>query len=297
MTIASMTGFARVSGQLDNGAASWIIELKSVNARALDVKLRLPPTLEHLEPVLRAGIGKALVRGSCQLLIQLSRPQPESALRLNVVALGALYRAVNAAANELGAGPVDLCSLLALKGIFETDARPEADGDAKVLDAAILGGFENALDALIAARHEEGRALSAILGAKVDEMARLVASADALPSRQPDAVRKRLEEAIRLLVENGPSFDPQRLHQEAILMATKADIREELDRLHAHIGAARVLLTDGGSVGRRLDFLAQEFTRESNTLCAKSSDIALTAIGLDLKTLVEQFREQIQNVE
>lgn len=297
MTINSMTGFARVSGGLADGSARWLIELKTVNARALDLKMRLPAPLDHLEPLLRLRIGKALARGSCQVLIQLVQDRTESGWTLNEAVLGELYRKVNAMARTLGAEPVGLSPLLGLKGVFEADDKTEPNADTGPLDAAVLTDIDRALAALIASRADEGRALLAILDEKIDRIAGLVSLADAHPSRRPEVVRARLEEAIQRLMEGASALDPQRLHQEAVLLATKADIREELDRLGAHVEAARTLLKDGGSIGRRLDFLTQELARESNTLCAKSSDIGLTAIGLDLKTLVEQFREQIQNVE
>ena len=274
-----------------------MIELKSVNARALDVKLRLPASIEHLEPAIRMRIAKSIARGSCQLLVQMTRERRSGGLRLNEAWLRELHASLNKVAKSLGADPVGLAALLEVKGVFEAEELPDRAEDSTAQDEAILRDLDVALGALVRARQEEGEALSTVLRDKIDRIADLIDQADAHPSRQPEAVRLRLEELIRLLIGAAPSLDPQRLHQEAVLMATKADIREELDRLKAHVDAARTLLRDGASIGRRLDFLAQEFTRESNTLCAKSADVALTAIGLDLKTLVEQFREQIQNVE
>jgi uncharacterized protein (TIGR00255 family) len=164
-------------------------------------------------------------------------------------------------------------------------------------EAAVLAGFEQALDALIKERQREGRSLGTVLSERVDAIARLAAAAEANPARKPEAIRARLAEQVKALLATREKFDPDRLHQEAMLLAAKADVREELDRLAAHVAAARTLLSEGGAVGRRLDFLAQEFNREANTLCAKASDVSLTAIGLELRAVVDQFREQVQNLE
>ena len=193
--------------------------------------------------------------------------------------------------------PASLDGLLSVRGVVEVVEPEDDESQRAALETQILTSLDQALEALVASRHVEGAALAAVLIQRLDRIAVLTTQADALPARQPDAVRARIKQQIMLLVENADAFDPQRLHQEAVLLAVRADIREELDRLCAHVASARALLASGGPVGRRLDFLAQEFSRETNTLCAKSNDSALTAIGLDLKIEVEQWREQVQNIE
>jgi uncharacterized protein (TIGR00255 family) len=193
--------------------------------------------------------------------------------------------------------PPTLDGILAIRGVIDVaDEADDAEGRAS-LAKRMLADFEAALAALASDRQREGRAIGAILTARLDEMARLTRAAEASPARTPEAIRMRLAEQVAALIDTGGALDPDRLHQEAVLLATRADIREELDRLTAHDAAARALIAEDGPVGRRLDFLAQEFNREVNTLCAKSNDRGLTAIGLDLKALVDQFREQVQNLE
>jgi uncharacterized protein (TIGR00255 family) len=189
-----------------------------------------------------------------------------------------------------------LDGILGIKGVIEVVEADESEDERRAAEAAVIAGFEVALKNLAAMRHHEGAALGQILNERLSQIAALTARADETPGRRPDAVRKKLAEQIATLMDVG-RFDSDRLHQEALLLAAKADIREELDRLHTHVAQARKLLEGGGAVGRRLDFLAQELNRESNTLCAKSNDVELTAIGIELKTVVEQFREQVQNLE
>lgn len=294
MTLSSMTGFARTSGALDD--MSWVIEIKTVNARALDLKLRLPAQLEAVEPQIRAMIASAITRGACQLQLSLMRKTGEMRLTVNEAALAELYVTFSSIAARLGADPVPLARLIDLKGVLEYEERSMDEAALAALQAAVLADLEAAVAALVASRLSEGRALRDILHEKIDLIERLIMAADESPSRRPEAMKAKLSAAIQQLFSD-VTIDEQRLYQEAALLATKADIREELDRLYTHLKAARLLLSQGGPVGRKLDFLAQEFGRESNTLCAKSSDAALTAIGLDLKSVVEQFREQIQNVE
>lgn len=292
-----MTGFARAAGAMPDQSVSWTIEIRSVNSRGLDLKLRLPPLLEPLEPAMRSRVGQALTRGACQIQVSLERMTGTTSLRLNETVLAALYAQLSAAAIRLGAGPVGLEGLVGLRGVIEAEERADVPDEAARWEGSILADFDRALEALVAMRLVEGASLRRVLLERLDRMAALVDAADALPARQPTAIRTKLENLVAALVESAPALDPQRLHQEAVLIATRADIREELDRLRAHLAAARDLMEGGGPVGRKLDFLSQEFARESNTLCAKSNDIALTAIGLELKTLTEQFREQVQNVE
>jgi uncharacterized protein (TIGR00255 family) len=200
-------------------------------------------------------------------------------------------------AKRAKAQPPTVDGILGLKGVIEVVDAEEGEDERRAAEAAVTAGFDAALKDLVAARRREGEALARILSARLEEIAKLTAAAERSPARTPDAIRARLAEQVKALLETSEKFDPDRLHQEALLIATKVDVREEIDRLTAHVAAARNLIKDGGAVGRRLDFLAQEFNREANTLCAKASDASLTAIGLELKAVVDQFREQVQNLE
>lgn len=296
MSLRSMTGFARVNAQAEGATWSW--ELKSVNAKGFDLRLRLPPGLDTTEVEARRMISTVIVRGTVQASLDLVRPDRPAAVRLNHAMIESLSRSLGAAAASAGLAPPSIDAILGIKGVVEIE---EADADpdsATRLNEALLQSFEQAVLALCAARQEEGTAIEAILKDKLAAIGALTRTADTLPSRGPEAVKARLRRQIEDLFEaSAEQLDQQRLHHEAMLLVVKADIREELDRLKAHVAQAEELLARGGTIGRRLDFLAQELSREVNTLCAKSNDVALTAIGLDLKTLVEQFREQVQNVE
>lgn len=295
MALASMTGFARETGAC--GAWLWAWELKTVNAKGLDIRVRVPPALERLSDEARQRIGRTTQRGTCFAVLAATREATPPVARINTALLDALAEAISPYDGRFGLRAPDVGSLLAIRGVVEVVEAGEDAGDSEALSADVLSGLDRALAALHAARRREGEALSAALTARVDSIERLAAAADACPARKPEAIRTRLGEQVAVLLEASRGLDPVRLHQEAVLLAAKADIREEIDRLQAHVGAARELMVKGGAVGRRLDFLAQEFSREANTLCAKANDVSLTVIGLDLKTEVEQFREQVQNVE
>ncbi|PPQ39634.1 TIGR00255 family protein [Rhodoblastus acidophilus] len=294
MTLASMTGFARQSGHA--APFRWTWEIKTVNSKGLDLRLRLPPGFDALDLPARGLIAKTVVRGACQANLSVTREAAAVAPRINRELLGQLLELVAAVPLAKNVGPATLDGLLALRGVIETGEGDEDEAALVESQAAMLRGLEAALVDLAAMRAAEGAALRDVFGARLDAIERLTRAADDCPARKPEAVKERLRAALAQLSELG-RFDEARLHQEAILLAAKADIREELDRLYSHVAAARKLLAGGGAVGRRLDFLAQEFGRETNTLCAKSNDSALTAIGLDLKVEVEQLREQAQNIE
>lgn len=295
MSLHSMTGFARAQGT--NGPWRWSWEVRSVNAKGLDVRLRLPTGFEDLEAGARAAATRALSRGSVSATFTLNREGDQVSVAVNEAALQALIAATRAAAERFSLAPASLDSLLAVKGIVEVSEADSVEEDRADLTASALAGFEAALSDLKAMREREGGALRAVLLERLDAISTLVDGAEALPERRIEAIRARLAEQVRALLETRVPLDAERLHQEAALLAAKADVREELDRLRAHVSAAHELLAKGGPVGRRLDFLAQEFNRETNTLCSKSNAVALTQIGLDLKLLVDQFREQIQNIE
>ena len=294
MAIASMTGFAREAGV--SGPSQWAWELKSVNGRGLDVRLRYPPGFDAVGEDARGQVQKAFTRGQCQLNLTITRGATPPRVRLNEEVLSALLDAVGRLKLPPGVKPASVDGLLAVRGVVEIEDEADAAASAELTDALKVG-VARAVAALAEARRAEGRALSGILAGQLEAMARLVAAIETAPARRAEAVRAKLEAQIAALLGAAPALDPDRLHQEAVILATKADVREELDRLTAHIAAARALLRDGGAVGRRLDFLAQEMGRESNTLSAKANDVALSRIGLDLKAVVEQFREQVQNVE
>ena len=294
MAIASMTGFAREAGV--SGPSQWAWELKSVNGRGLDVRLRYPPGFDAVGEDARGQVQKAFTRGQCQLNLTITRGATPPRVRLNEEVLSALLDAVGRLKLPPGVKPASVDGLLAVRGVVEIEDEADAAASAELADA-LKAGIGRAVAALAEARLAEGRALSGILAGQLEAMARLVAAIETAPARRAEAVRAKLEAQIAALLGAAPALDPDRLHQEAVILATKADVREELDRLTAHIAGARALLRDGGAVGRRLDFLAQEMGRESNTLSAKANDVALSRIGLDLKAVVEQFREQVQNVE
>ncbi|MBB6308156.1 YicC/YloC family endoribonuclease [Xanthobacter tagetidis] len=293
--LASMTAFARAAAAAGAWRLAW--EVRSVNGKGLDVRLRLPPGFDMVEAEARALAGRHLARGSLNATLAATREGDSVSVSVNQPALEALLAAAQAAAAKFSVPAPSLDALLTVKGIVEVSEVKESEAEMRALTTAALAAFDEALGALCAMRAREGEALRTVLAGRLDAIEALVAAAEALPERRVEAVKARLAEQVRALVDATPALDPDRLSQEAILIATRADVREELDRLTAHVAQARHLLAEGGPVGRKLDFLAQEFNREANTLCSKSSSVALTQIGLDLKLLVDQFREQIQNVE
>jgi uncharacterized protein (TIGR00255 family) len=295
MVLSSMTGFARADGV--HGGYAWAWELKSVNAKGLELRTRIPPGFDAVEVAVRARAAQALARGTVYANLTVRREGVPPVVRVNEPVLAAVLATVEDVARRVNAAPPSIDGILALKGVIEVIDEDESEEARAAAEAAIIEGFERALAGLADMRRHEGEAIGRILSGRLDEIAALAARADAAPGRRPAAIRARLAEQIAALLESSERFDPDRLHQEAILIAAKADVREELDRLAAHVAQARKLIEGGGAIGRRLDFLAQELNRETNTLCAKSNDVELTTIGLELKTVVEQFREQVQNLE
>lgn len=295
MSIASMTGFAREAGT--TGPYQWAWEIKTVNGRGLEVRVRTPSGLDAVGEEARGQILKALTRGQGQLNLTLTRASSSPKLRVNQDVLQSLLSAIGGLALPDNVKPASLDGLLSVRGVVELDDDAVDPGQDEELTAALKAAIGNLIESLKAVRLREGQALAGVLGQQLDVIARLVDEAEASPARQPEAIRARLEAQVAELLDGKASLDPARLHQEAVLIAARADIREELDRLRAHVDAARGLLQEDGAVGRRLDFLAQEFGREANTLCAKANDVSLSRIGLELKAVIEQFREQVQNVE
>jgi uncharacterized protein (TIGR00255 family) len=286
-----MTGFARAQGQHD--ADSWIWEVKSVNARGLDARLRLPPGNDDVELAARAEIAKRFQRGAINASLTLKRGAGTSSLRVNRAVLDHLISVVR----DAGATEPNIESLLAVRGVVEpVEAVPDEASEA-LLRQAFSVSLDGALDELAVARRAEGARLAVVLEARLVEIEALIAAADAAADARRDSAGARLEAQVAALLEATPAVPADRLAQELALIAVKGDVREEIDRLTAHVAQARELLATEGAVGRRLDFLCQEFNREANTLCSKSSDVAMTRAGLALKSVIDQLREQVQNVE
>jgi uncharacterized protein (TIGR00255 family) len=296
MAIKSMTGFGRASGQY--GDTVWLWELRTVNNRGLDIRMRLPQGYEEFELRVRNALSKVIARGSCSINLTLKAPAASPDYRLNETALLKLAALGEEARRLTGAdGTISLETLLSMKGVIEiAEPLPADEPAANPLYDALLSSFEKAMDGVVSSRCAEGAHLANILGDKLDEISALVDEAEAAPARAPEFIAERLRQQLQRL-ETETNFDQDRLYQEAVLLATKADIEEELKRLHAHITAAHELLAEDGPVGRKLEFLAQEFQREANTLCSKSNAAEITRIGLRLKSAIDQIREQVANVE
>ncbi len=294
MTLSSMTGFARSQGV--SGPYAWTWEIKSVNAKGFDLRLRVPSGWDSVEQPARTRAAEIFSRGTLQASLSVERQGMAPQVRVNEAVLEAVLSTLKQLQGRIEADPPRLDGILAIKGVIEVVDAEEREDEKRAAEVTVTAGFAAALKSLADMRKHEGAALGRILSERLAEIASLAARADAAPGRKPEAVKKRLAEQVAALADNA-RFDSDRLHQEAILLAGKADVREELDRLAAHVAQALSLIQNGGAIGRKLDFLSQELNRESNTLCAKSNDVELTNIGLELKTVVEQFREQVQNLE
>ena len=295
MTLSSMTGFARAHGI--SATYSWAWELKSVNAKGLDLRLRLPAGWDAVEGAVRNRAAEVLTRGTVYATLTVERHGVAPIVRINESVLTAALAALQSLEGRVAASPPRLDGILGLKGVIDVIDEDEREEDRRAAEAAVVAGFQATVAELAAMRRREGAALGEVLRQRLTEIATLAARADAAPGRRAEAIKARIAEQVAALLDASSRFDPDRLHQEAILIASKADIREELDRLTAHVAQVSHLIAAGGPIGRRLDFLAQELNREANTLCAKSNDVELTNIGLELKSVVEQFREQVQNLE
>jgi uncharacterized protein (TIGR00255 family) len=288
-----MTGFARSHGVC--GSYAWAWELKSVNAKGLDLRLRLPPGWDAVEIPVRKQAAEVLARGTVYGNLSVKREGIPPVVRVNEPVLAAVIVTINDISRRIDAAAPTLDGILALKGVIEVIDEDEREEDRRAAEQAVIAGFHETVAELATMRRREGETLGQLLTQRLIEIGVLAGRAEAAPGRRPEAIKARIAEQIATLMNASDRFDPDRLHQEAILMASKADIREELDRLASHVAQAQRLIVEGNAVGRRLDFLAQELNREANTLCAKSNDGELT--GLELKAVVEQFREQVQNLE
>ena len=291
MPLASMTGFAHSEGT--DAGLSWAWELRSVNGRGLDLRMRLPAGWDALEPPLRDAAGKLLKRGNVTANLTVKR-EATTRLVADPAVLDHLLELAMALHDRLPGSEMPRAdALLAGPGVL----RPATAEEEERPLAAVQAGFMRALAGLVSARLSEGARLEAMLSGQLAEIAALCGQAKALAADQPASQRTRLAEALKDLLRDNPGLPEERIAQEVALLATRSDVREELDRLDSHIDAARDLLAEGAGIGRRLDFLVQEFNREANTLCSKSVSAALTATGLRLKAAIEQMREQVQNIE
>ena len=295
MTLQSMTGFARTEGT--SGRHRWVWELRSVNGKGLDLRLRLPPGFEAFETDIRQKASACLARGNVQAALTVATAEPRIEAVVNEDALAAIVKLKDRLAGIVDPAPLRLDTLIGIRGIVDFREAEEGEAERAARDADIRAGLDAAFESLCAMRTVEGEALEAVLVGHIDRIAELTAVVATDPSRSVEAIAERLAGQIAPLLQAHPGLDADRLYQEAALLATKADLREEIDRLAAHVRAARELLSAGGPVGRKLDFLAQEFNRESNTICSKSNATAVTAAGIELKVVIDQFREQVQNLE
>jgi uncharacterized protein (TIGR00255 family) len=295
MALQSMTGFARREGT--SGRWRWAWELRSVNGKGLDVRLRLPPGLERMENDVRRIAGEHFSRGNMQVSLSVSAGENRFETVLNQEALAAVLALRDQLGGIIDPVPLQLDTLLSIKGIIEFRETEDSEEAIAARDAEITTGLAAALSDLRSMREVEGKALSRILLDHVSTIEGLTLAIERDPSRSPREIAARLSAQVAMLMDGAGKFDEDRLYAEAALLATKADLREEVDRLNAHVAAARELLAKGGPVGRKLDFLAQEFNRESNTICSKSNASAVTAAGIELKVVIDQFREQVQNLE
>lgn len=295
VSIASMTGFARTSGAV--GDFLWTWELKTVNGRSLDVRCRVPQGFEAMDGLVRQTATEHLKRGNLSANLTVDEIASRGRLTVNRAALDQILALVGEMQGKLDARAPSLDGLLGLKGVLEVETPPVDADTMNQRQQAIEGGLRQAMAELGAMRRVEGARLAGMVLGHLDEVERLRVAAVATAGAQPINIRQRLEEQLKQLMPEGVPVDPERLVQELAIIAGRADVREEIDRLAAHVEAARDLIGKGGAVGRKLDFLCQEFNREANTLCSKAADLALTNLGIELKAAIEQLREQIQNIE
>ncbi|MGR6431372.1 YicC/YloC family endoribonuclease [Rhizobium sp. PAMB 3174] len=295
MPLQSMTGFARSEGAV--GRYRWSWELRSVNGKGLDIRFRLPNGMERLEGDLRRIASDSLARGNVQAALTLTAESAGMQAVLNRDALDAVLRLRDELGDLADTAPMTLDTLLSIRGLVEFRESQDSEEAVAELDRAVLESARVAFERLQSMREREGASLADLFEAQLSKIAALADTIEADPARSPQEIVRKLSQQLQALMDAGPSLDSDRLYAEAAMLATKADIREELDRLKAHVAAARELLADGGPVGRKLDFLAQEFNRESNTICSKSNSATVTAAGIELKVVIDQFREQIQNLE
>jgi len=290
-----MTGFARLGG-VKNGFR-WFWEIRSLNSRSLDLRLRLPRGLERLEPILNTLASDRITRGNVSATLSLVRPPRKRTLSINHNYLEQIVALSKKFSNGLDILPPKLDGLLGINGVLEVQEEEETELEQQAFDQMISTSFNDVLEELVLNRKEEGRRLFIFIRKRLDEIAALTKKALALTSIQPAAIEKKLRRQIEEFIAIEPRLSDERLAQEVALLVVKGDISEEIERLSAHIEAATDLLGSSTSIGRKFDFICQEFNREANTLCSKSGDIQLTKIGLEIKTSIDRLREQVQNIE
>ena len=295
MPIASMTGFARGTGQ--DGPDGWSWEVKSVNARGLDLRCRFPAGMDNLEPEVRRRVADRFTRGAFNLTLQVTSASRRTRIEVDREALAQIEVVMRELRDELKIEPPRIDGLLNIRGVIDLVEEEESTEEREAREQAVLAGLEGALDGLRQARDQEGARIAAVLDSQLDEITALVDAADGCGEARPERLRMRLKAMLAEVLDQDGRPSEDRLAQEVAMLLIKADVREEIDRLRSHIASARELLAGDEPSGRRLDFLCQEFNRECNTLCSKAAEVELTRIGLDLKAVIEQFREQVQNVE
>lgn len=295
MTLQSMTGFSRSQGHYEN--TSWVWELCSVNGKGLDIRSRIPSGFEVVEAAARKSLPKHFSRGNIQVSLTVSQTSGNALPVLNQEAVYALLEAATQLQAKTGGDLPTAAELMAMRGVIEVSDQELDKQTKETLDTKILESLDEAAKALVGMREQEGAEIAAVLSGQVDHINTLYHSIDMDASRTPQAIKQQLKHQVHKLVEVNEQLDEDRLYQEVALLAAKADLQEELDRLSVHVKAAKELLASNGPVGRKLDFMAQEFNRECNTICSKSNSAVVTSLGLDMKLIIDQFREQIQNME
>lgn len=295
MALSSMTGFAQSSGEKDG--LHWQWEIKSVNGKALDIRFRLPSGFEGLETAARASLSQHIKRGNLQVVLTTSGTIAADTVVVNEAVLEQVLGIAERLRDRIGGMPLNAEALMGLRGVLDVVQPLQSEAEMESRVNGVRQSLEVAAKALDKARREEGARLANVLSFQLDKIESLTTAARDCPARSVEAIKVRLKEQVVRLLETGATFDPDRLHQEAIMISTRADIQEELDRLFGHVEAARALMASPEPAGRKFDFLAQEFNREANTLCSKALDKTLTNIGLELKTVIDQMREQVQNIE
>lgn len=295
MALNSMTGFGRSSGEA--GAWSWTWEVRSVNGRGLDLRIRLPSNFDSLDQPVRKLIQSQLKRGSVTVSLNVTRQSGAMEVQVNEGVLSDILKAAEVVRKATETAPPRVDGLLALKGVLDVVEQTESAQERERIETSMLRDFETALGELVSSRRSEGVHLAKIVSEKISEIADLTKAIENSPARTPSAIQQRLKEQVAKLVDTNNGLDEARLHQEAVLVATRADVEEEVKRLTAHVAAAKALIEGAEPVGRQLDFLAQEFNREANTICSKAGANDISQAGLALKSAIDQMREQVQNIE